>query len=688
MAFDLGGIGMRYIEFGDALHRLHSNLNTIEEIVKAANTNLDIDRVGTFGPRSYDITSLTEIIGNFQLTLEECRDFLNDGTKFRQKAGFITNIIYNINVDPQVVCLTERLAFHSTKISLVLDPFNIHVQTQLRDLHKEQHQDIAEHLQEVKQLLISSRNPNLGLTLQVQRDLSVPIELSSKFAYELRKRTISTTDNNDVNDIEMPLLVKVGLEAFFGHFDETSQVADSMSYIRLMKSIWIMDKIRESNDWHKLQRTNPGGLYDRCVREMDRRLRAKCTRVAESRMLCPQLSMILQLPEESFCIWPKALLDSTPTQAAHLGVLLEVSILPDMKSHTLRVVQNLDGTLGVEDTTVATSRSSGIYSSDRVIHRLDIDLEKAYLVPLYAVPSKTSNHTPSLTMKVRGSQDGTNGFTPEFKSEIDLFRLQHLITGYKCVKQRKDVCVKSLARGQDFPNLQPKGKSWSRKTKTDIIEVGNIQLWQRSPYGKVQAESLMVGECDRRQSGTSSPHSPSSRSLLSISSVATSMCSVHTQRISLGSSCTAIQVKQPEPPLLVLFLKHDESGQLSYLVIQLDERTKIEAKSCGCRGPKNQCTISVFERSDTPLIASRFYARSGLDSWNLAAIGEYWPSTNAGVIQVRDMYWLRIQFKSEDERISFNKNVFDLQRIFRARMEDFHIDLTIAKETHIIKQAA
>lgn len=31
-----------------------------------------------------------------------------------------------------------------------------------------------------------------------------------------------------------------------------------------------MDRIRESDDWSSIQRTNPGGLYDRCVREMDR----------------------------------------------------------------------------------------------------------------------------------------------------------------------------------------------------------------------------------------------------------------------------------------------------------------------------------------------------------------------------------------------------------------------------------
>ena len=31
-----------------------------------------------------------------------------------------------------------------------------------------------------------------------------------------------------------------------------------------------MDRVRECNDWARIQRTNPGGLYDRCVREMDR----------------------------------------------------------------------------------------------------------------------------------------------------------------------------------------------------------------------------------------------------------------------------------------------------------------------------------------------------------------------------------------------------------------------------------
>ena len=40
-------------------------------------------------------------------------------------------------------------------------------------------------------------------------------------------------------------------------------------------------------------------------------------------------------------------------------------VLPDLKTHTLRIVENIDGTLGVEDTTIVTSRASGIYSSEQ-----------------------------------------------------------------------------------------------------------------------------------------------------------------------------------------------------------------------------------------------------------------------------------------------------------------------------------
>ncbi|KAF1844355.1 uncharacterized protein K460DRAFT_357965 [Cucurbitaria berberidis CBS 394.84] len=690
----------RYLEFGDALFRLHSNLTTIASIVETANGSLEADTISAFGPKIYDTTSLTEIIGNFRLTLEECRQLLNDDDKFRQKNGFITNIIYNINIDPQIVRLTERLAFHSTKIGLVLDPFNIHVQTQLRNLHKEQHQDIAELLQELKHLLISGRDPvSETPVLHIKRDLEVPTELCERFTLESQRRLSSTSSTSSANDAtvhEAQISVKDGLEAFFYHFNGISQDGDSMSYLRLMKSIWIMDKIRGSHDWTKIQRINPGGLYDRCVREMDRRLRAECSRVASRQVARSRLSIILQLPEEAFAIWPRAEPIKDQSQTSHLGVLLDIPVLPDSKSHTLRVVRNVDGTLGIEDTTITSTESTGTVSSERIVQKLNIDLNRAYFVPIYASPGEPGSNPPSCTVKLQSSRDGINGVTPEFKSTSDLFKLQHLITGYRCVKQRKNITVTSLIKGQEYPSQCNSTKPTPRRTPPVLAEVGNLQLWQKVPYERRRSTRDERYEPGRSGSDTSSPDPSSSSSSKSLSapSIISTMSGAHTHQISLGSSRNAIELTQPAPPLLVLFLKPSAATDpLSFLVIELDERTKIEPNSCDCRSStKRSCAISVLERArNTPLLARRFYARNGLKSWNLAAVGEHWAeaqSPGEKSVVVRDMYWLGIAFQSEAERVGFNANVADLVRMFAARMEDYQKDLKTVRGTHIVSRAA
>jgi hypothetical protein len=87
-------------------------------------------------------------------------------------------------------------------------------------LHREQHQDVAELLQELKQLLISSRDPSTDTTvLQIERDLSVPAELGAKFTSELLKRIASITEEGVTAGAEASLSVKDGLEAFFSHFN-------------------------------------------------------------------------------------------------------------------------------------------------------------------------------------------------------------------------------------------------------------------------------------------------------------------------------------------------------------------------------------------------------------------------------------------------------------------------------------
>jgi len=239
------------------------------------------------------------------------------------------------------------------------------------------------------------------------------------------------------------------------------------------------------------------------------------------------------------------------------------------------------------------------------------------------------------------------------------------------------------------------GASETRPSKTtDVLnEFGNIQLWQKASFEKRPASQHQYSRSSEdllnsseTVSGAWSPEPLSERTFTSTSSVMSNISSAHSQEISLGSAVRAVQLTQPEPPLLVVFLKQPDTGQLSFLAIELDERTKIEPKSCDCRSTKAGCTVSVLERSGTPLLARRFYAEKGLNSWNLAAVGAHWPSSDAGAVRVQDMYWLRLEFMNESERKKFHQNVADLVRIFSARMSDYQRDLRSVRGAHIISR--
>ncbi|KAF2114097.1 hypothetical protein BDV96DRAFT_109269 [Lophiotrema nucula] len=647
----------KFVEFGDALLALNENLTTIKNTVKVLDSDLERKRVGIYGPCRYNLASLENIIGNFRLTLDECDRWLNDRKRFHQSDGVITNILYNINTDPQVVHMTERIAFHNVKIGLVLEPFKMHVQWELAKSQNAQHRIIAGRLQDLEELLAPSAS-NFQPRKRPPRDLEVPTEIRFRF-----ESAVCLEGHRELQSPEgfSSFPFSDGLQAFFHHFTSISPMVGSIPYVRLMKSIWIMDRIWESSDWAKKKRTDPGCLEEQCLREMDVKLREECSRVANSNLPLPRLDMVLRLPDEAFSIWPSQLNDNAASEQDPLDVLLDFPILPELNSHTLRIVRNIDDTLGVEDKTVAPAESGGSMSRERVIS-VNINPQSAYFVPIYAMPSELGALKPVLTVKLQSSRDGVNGVMPEFKSKGDLLKLQHLVTGYRCIGQSNWIKVTSLGKGQGLPT----------KYKGNYQECGSVQFWRKQPY-----ETLQLDAAERRPSGATTPssgHTSDSLSTFGAPSVI-SMSSAHTQRVSLGSTVAGIEFRKPEPPLLVLFLKSTEGGRLSFLAIELDEETAVNPNSCDCRSTRKSCKVSVLERLRKPLLARRYHAENGLHEWNLAAIGEHWSSETASPTNVEKMYWLQIAFQTKEEKDSFNKNVAKLVRLFTARMMDYKRDL-------------
>lgn len=56
-------------------------------------------------------------------------------------------------------------------------------------------------------------------SVQIERDVTVPLELSERFADELSKDSSTNAPEHNASDHLSSLLVKDGLEVFFCHFN-------------------------------------------------------------------------------------------------------------------------------------------------------------------------------------------------------------------------------------------------------------------------------------------------------------------------------------------------------------------------------------------------------------------------------------------------------------------------------------
>ncbi|RFN50763.1 aspartate aminotransferase protein [Fusarium flagelliforme] len=114
-----------YRDFGADVSSLHSSLKELERVVRRAQESfrnhgaLDNDKLGG------DRNTLFEIIGDYNATLRECRQLLNDNQFYEETTGPIRNISWNINVMPQVEHLRGRIQMHTSRVQHILKPFQM-----------------------------------------------------------------------------------------------------------------------------------------------------------------------------------------------------------------------------------------------------------------------------------------------------------------------------------------------------------------------------------------------------------------------------------------------------------------------------------------------------------------------------------------------------------------------------------
>jgi hypothetical protein len=258
--------------------------------------------------KDWDLSSLREIVGDYQKTLVDCEKLLEENPEFRKKGNFAYNIEWNAFIQPRVDQLRRRLHSHNSKILILLKPLEL---TLLRDIHH----DLVERIDAVHRsvrrlegLLIQNVEQALseqGRTVPIP--LLVPTDIEKKFqtAAEKSQPEIRTRGN-------FPL--QAGADAFVEHFEESTtqfsaagifvneRTPPPKQYLSLLKCIWIMSRLKESD---ALRNAPNDSQWHGYIDQLNENLSVECqkfTTPSAKRLIEPNLSNLGNA--DDYNIWP------------------------------------------------------------------------------------------------------------------------------------------------------------------------------------------------------------------------------------------------------------------------------------------------------------------------------------------------------------------------------------------------
>jgi hypothetical protein len=677
----------QYEEFGNDIKSLSDNLDNIWRVVENAKTTWAQQSLrttrnrGPISTKDWDLSSLQEIIGDYHKTLEDCKRLLEENREFRTGKSVAYNLEWNLILQPKVENLKRRLEAHNSKIMTLLKPLEMHLLCEI-------HHDLAERIDAVHRSVLHLQGlliPDVSQAISDQgstelKFLTVPPDLEKKF------QTAAEHAHPEIAQAKLfPL--QAGADAFMTHFENSTKrfvpgrflnerTPTPNQYLNLLKCVWIMEQLQQSESLESCSKDSQWPGY---ITQLKEDLSIECQRFSApsmQKLLIPDLGDLKSL--EGYAIWAEE-------NIAEL-------ISPHFETYTEEVLKlplpSPSPTIARDMTVFKIDKSryrlvEAIHDKDKTSGRreelkVEIDLKTVNLTPIYATPSSRPKAFELLI------HSGSTSINPTFKELKHLFRLQHLLTGYKVYERYDQAMVKIqfVMSNQSSP----------------IEEHGRIQLWLPKPFessssanspegsevqstaanapslGNLALQSLTLNGDSRRGSispqnntssssmnrrtptGLASPRSNTTGSLTmapspsrptidvtgtpivhqrslksSIYSKGGSIMTNNTttsrrtassvSTISTGTGKARLHEK-PMKPLLVIFLKsRDNRARLATVAIEIDDRTVVKRERCKCRTANSRCPVSCIESFKGHLIAQRWNADQSLSSWNLAALG-------------------------------------------------------------------
>ncbi|KAL9123885.1 MAG: hypothetical protein Q9217_006727, partial [Psora testacea] len=302
------GAHVLYLRFGREIESLAENLQQLEAVIKHANSKRprrpwrdhDEDCRSALQP-------LSQATGHFQKTLEECQKLLSDHERFqRDSAGFVDNVLWHMGTQRDVDILRERIHFHTTKLLILLKPFEIQLLLEIqRDV-----QLIRRELAEIKGLLVTilangTLVESLHPTEQSIHFPEIPEEIIQRFLDAARHNAPETFHNV----ADLPL--REGFDALVYNFarstvefnpgtDPSQKVPMETQFLNLLKSKWILEKLEESS---QLEAAGSASLWASYLWELKKDIIKEYRRFDSNQLLAPPKGAVSLLPNEYFSIW-------------------------------------------------------------------------------------------------------------------------------------------------------------------------------------------------------------------------------------------------------------------------------------------------------------------------------------------------------------------------------------------------
>ena len=532
--------------------------------------------------------------------------------------------------------------------------------------------------------------------------------------------------------------LRVGVNGFTYHFLEcTARVVPDgeplattrlKSWLNLMKSIFILLKMKESKEYDKKVRRKVDPMWISFLDELEERCRKEYQKYTleepiATRLPVPTRAETILLFQDDFRLTFHDDSNDGEDGIPDISVQLKNEILHLImdspngnQTHELGLVRTSSSTL-IEMQSLKMGRGA---SGAKEKTESTIDLTTADLFPSWA---ELENPGPKWKIQFKESKDRAN--KPLVFAQLgDLYSFQQTLTGFKVAfdNQCRDVKFRIFCSSdgrfssKELPRMTGKVQLWyARKIDANTTASHTLSPSPSSPYlASPGASSNPLPSSPRLPQGRFVSPSPapghhyrastiSSASRLSVpSSIATGTASTgatsvstaasvrtylsaQTTAVSRDGNVEVIKHEKPLEPFLVFLIRKDADGRptQSLLGIKLDAKTGL-ARACKCRD-QNECVHAQIERPASFRGGTLDAYRGPLDGspWNLAAFGAYQRDKRAE--PAGKLRWVQITFDRPDDRKKFVDILVRVKRIWKEKCVSYEKERESVRRETIIQ---